>query len=165
MPDRCIQCQQAVADIDVGVLRIQHAGSPRASAAPPWTISRRSYCQTCYRQAEQAQHQRNLARLWMALLPMMWFLVSGVLLYGGLYPNPATAPLEAHLFFLSSTFAAFYFFPAAVYRRFKRLDDATETISPGKDHTLASAVGNCTSSASSPSALASSRMGSESAEA
>ena len=124
MPDRCGQCQQAVADIDVGVLRVQHLKSPHTSSTPPWMLDRQPYCQSCYRQAAQAQHRRELARLWMALLPMLWFLASAALLYGGLYPDPATAPLEVHLFFFSSTLAVFYFFPAVIYRRFQRLDAA-----------------------------------------
>jgi len=62
----------------------------------------------------------------MTLLPMVWFLFSGVLIYGSLYADPATAPMEAHLFFFGMSLAAFYAIPATIYRRFKRLDPMPE---------------------------------------
>ena len=125
MPDRCVQCHQAQADIDVGLLHIQHLSSP--FGAEPWTMSRQQYCHTCYRQVEREQHRRELAKLWMALLPMMWFLVGGLLLYSGLYSDPATTPVEVHLFFLGTTLAAFYAVPVTIYRHYKLLDYATKT--------------------------------------
>jgi len=54
------------------------------------------------------------------------------LLYVGLYPNPATAPVEVHLFFFGTTLAAFYAIPATIDRCYKRLDplpETTETLS------------------------------------
>lgn len=171
MPDRCVQCHQAHPEVDIGLLRIQYPASSLGSGAPQWTLSQQQYCHACYRQASQDQHRRELAKLWMALLPMMWFLVSGALLYSGLYPDPAIAPVEVHLFFLGTTLAAFYAIPATIYRRFKRLDPVpkpTEAVpEPGEDQSLserwASAVGNCAISTSSPSEAASSAIGSESA--
>ncbi len=124
---RCSQCHQDQPEVDIGVLRVQHPASPFAAEAPTWTLSQQPYCATCYRQAERYQHQRELAKLWMALLPMGWFGLSGALLYGILYTDPATAPMEVHLFFFGTTLAAFYAIPATIYRRFKRLDPTSET--------------------------------------
>jgi hypothetical protein len=127
MPDRCVQCHQVHPGVEVDLLRIKHPTSPFGVEAPLWTLIRQQYCHTCYRQAEQEQHRQQLAKLWMALLPMMWFLVGGTLLYVGLYPNPATTPVEVHLVFFGTTFTAFYAVPATIYRRFKRLDPVAKT--------------------------------------
>ncbi len=171
MPDRCVQCNQAYPEVDIGLLRIQSPASSFGSEAPQWTLNREQYCATCYRQAERHQHRRELAKLWMVLLPMVWFLLSGTLIYGSFYPNPATAPAEVHLFFFGTTLAAFYAIPATIYRMFKRLDSPPETSDAvpalADDQSLsgtwASATGNCAINTSSPSAPASSGIGSESA--
>ncbi len=118
-PKRCIQCHQADSEIDIGVLHIQHPASSFNAEAPKWTLSQQQYCNACYRRAEQDQHQRELAKLWMALLPMGWMVFSGAFIYSCLYPNPGVAPLEAHLFFFGTSLAAFYAIPATIYRRFK----------------------------------------------
>lgn len=170
-PKRCIQCHQADSEIDIGVLHIQHPASSFNAEAPKWTLSQQQYCNACYRRAEQDQHQRELAKLWMALLPMGWMVFSGAFIYSCLCPNPGVAPLEAHLFFFGTSLAAFYAIPATIYRRFKRLDPTPRTFeaaqSPIEDQLLsrewASSVGNCAISTSNPSAPASSNMGSESA--
>ncbi|WP_143308365.1 hypothetical protein [Candidatus Entotheonella palauensis] len=172
MPDRCIQCHQAQPEVDIGVLHIRHSASPLGSETPPWSLSRQHYCAACYRHAEQDQHRQQLAKLWMALLPMGWFLVSGTLIYGILYPDPATAPIEAHLFFFGTLLAAFYAIPATIYHRFKRLNPMPETLeaasAPVTNQSLTggwvSATGNCAIRTSSPSAPASSGIGSESAD-
>lgn len=129
-PDHCVHCHQAHPEVHIGVLSMQHPASPFGSAAPQWTLSQQPYCAACYRRAERAQHQRELAKLWMALLPMGWLLLSGALIYGCLYPDPATAPIEAHLFFFGTALAAFYAIPATIYRRFKRLDTMVSTAVP-----------------------------------
>lgn len=125
-PDRCVQCHQAHPEVDIGVLSIQHPASPFGPEAPQWTLSQQHYCGTCYRRAEQDQNWQQLTKLWMTLLPMGWFLFSGVLIYGSLYSDPATAPIEAHLFFFGMSLAAFYAIPATIYRRFKRLNPMPE---------------------------------------
>ncbi len=129
MPDHCVQCHQAHPEVDIGVLSVNHSASRLGSKAPQMTLSRRQYCGACYRRAEQEQHQQELAKLWMALLPTGWFLFSGALIYGSLYPSPATAPIEAHLFFFGTSLATFYAIPATIYRRFKRLNPTPETSS------------------------------------
>ncbi|ETX02579.1 MAG: hypothetical protein ETSY1_03060 [Candidatus Entotheonella factor] len=129
--DLCVQCHQARAEVDISLLRIQHPASPFGPEAPQWTLSRQHYCAACYRQAEHDQNQRELAKLLMALLPMVWLGFSGALIYGCLYPSPATAPVEAHLFFFGTSLAAFYAIPATIYRRFRHRHPAPEAPDAG----------------------------------
>lgn len=122
MPDRCVQCQQANAEVDIGLLRVMHPAKGIPTGLPQMTHSRQQYCLAYYRQAERRQNLQSLAKLSMTLLPMMWFLFGGIFIYSGLYASPATAPLEVHIFYFGTSLAAFYAIPACIYKLVKRLD-------------------------------------------
>ncbi len=127
MPDRCVQCHQAYPEVDIGLLRVMHPAKGLQTGLPQMTHSRQQYCLACYRQAERRQNLLSLAKLLMALLPMMWFLFGGIFIYSGLYASPATAPIEVHMFYFGPSLAAFYAIPACIVKIVKRLDPMPET--------------------------------------
>ncbi len=122
MPDRCVQCHQAYAEVNIGLLRVMHPAKGLQTGLPQMIHSRQPYCLACYRQAERRQNWQSLAKLLMALLPMMWFLMGGIFIYSGLYANPATAPTEVHIFYFGTSLAAFYAIPTCIVRLIRRLD-------------------------------------------
>ncbi len=124
--DRCVQCHQATAEVDIGLLRIMHPAKGLQTGLPHMTHSRQQYCLACYRQAERRQNLQSLAKLWMTLLPMTWFVCGGFFIYSGLYSSPANAPMEVHIFYFGTSLTAFYAIPACIYNVMKRLDPMPE---------------------------------------
>ena len=111
MSSSCLLCHQHSPDVHVDLLRVTRPPLGSREGALSWTYDRRHYCKSCYRKAVQAQAVQQLVKLAMVLLPMAWFMFGGVLLYGVLFSNPATMPIETHLLFAVSSLAGFVLIP------------------------------------------------------
>ena len=111
MSSSCLLCHQPTPDVHVDLLRVTRPPLGSREGAWRWTYDRHHYCQSCYGKAVRAQTVQQLVKLLIVLLPMAWFMFGGVLLYGVLFSDPATMPLETHLLFAVSSLAGFVLIP------------------------------------------------------
>ena len=116
----CLMCHQHRPDVHVDLLRVMRPPLGSREGAWRWSYDRHHYCQSCYRKAVRAQTVQQLVKFFMVLLPMAWFMFGGVLLYGVVFSNPATMPLETHLLFAVSSLAGFVLIPYGISELIKQ---------------------------------------------